>query len=238
MDRLLIAVHSDYFADALKKVFSRDYEVRVCTDGCEALHLLSSFAPHGLILCLSLPRKDGITILEQSSHTPSAILGIIDTLDSFACRRAMQLGVGRILLMPTISAVSVAFSQLRLSAAVSSPDPGAQAEILLQSLGIGSHLEGYTALRFGLPLFAADPRQTLSKELYPAISAKMGGIDCRALEHSIRTCIRTAWQRQDPHIWGKYFPADKRGRIPCPTNLKFISQLARQLRLPSSLSEE
>lgn len=240
MDRLLIAVYSDYFSDTLKKVFERDYEVYICTDGCEALRLLSDLKPHGMILCLSLPRKDGITVLEQSSHTPSLILGILDTLDPFACRRAAQLGVGRILLMPTINAVTVAFAQLRLSdRARKLPDPQVQAELLLQSLGIESHLAGYAALRIGLPLFAADPRQRLGKEFYPVVAAKMGGIDCRSVEHDIRTCVKGAWKKRDHLVWGKYFPPDKNGLIPCPTNLKFIKRLAEQLQMsPSSLLEE
>lgn len=231
MEKLLIAVHSDYFADMLKSVFSREFDIEVCTDGCDCLQLLSSFAPDAMILCLSLPRMDGLTILEQSSHIPRIILGIVNSSNPFVSVRAAQLGVGRILTMPTVNSVAVALLQMRMDLRGQvPPDPRDQASLLLYSLGVPVHLEGYTILRLAIPLFAADPTQRLSKDLYPATAKQLGDMDIRSIEHAIRTCIKAAWKRSNIFSWQKFFPLDSNGDLPCPNNLKFIKTLAEHIR--------
>ena len=231
MEKLLIAVHSDYFADMLKAVFFKEFFVETCTDGCDCLQLLSSFKPDSLILCLSLPRMDGLTILEQSSHIPRIILGIANSSNPFTCIRATQLGIGRILTMPTVNAVAVALLQMRMDLTPQTPpDPRDQATLLLHCLGVPAHLEGYTMLRLAIPMFAADPTQRLSKNLYPAISKHLDDIDIRSIEHAIRNCITTAWNRCNIFTWRKYFPLDNNGQLPCPNNLKFIKTLAAHIR--------
>ena len=45
MDKLLIAVHSDMFADILAETFHKEFSIRTCTDGCAALELLNTCIP-------------------------------------------------------------------------------------------------------------------------------------------------------------------------------------------------
>lgn len=232
MEKLLIAVHSDMFADALAAAFRKEYSIRTCTDGCDALELLNTFQPDLLILYLRLPRKDGITILTETSHTPEIILGIIDHTTPFIERQAELAGIDTLMILPTVNAVTVRLTQIQLArGGQNRQDLQLQTSLLLHSLGVNAKLDGWDMLLVGIPLFAEDPRQVLGKVLYPAIAKIVGCSDGRAVEHSIRDCIKKAWLRRDHFVWVKHFPADRNGKIPCPSNSQFIKALARAIRL-------
>ena len=74
-------------------------------------------------------------------------------------------------------------------------------------------------------LMARDPRQSVTKELYPAAAVQFGATAAQ-VERSIRSAIDTAWQQHDRQIWQLYFTANDAGMIPRPTNSVFISRLA------------
>ena len=231
MEKLLIAVQSELFAEALTAALQTEYDIHTCTDGCDALTLLNTFQPDALILYLRLPRKDGLTVLEQASHTPKIILGILDNTVPYIERRAELAGIQYLTVMPTVNSVVSHLTKMRLDNRQVLPDPQLQAFLLLHTLGLDVKLDGWKMLRAGIPLFAADPGQTLSKVLYPAIAAAVGATDGRAVEHAIRDCIAKAWKRRDHFVWMKYFPPDKTGNIPCPTNSQFIKTLAQHICL-------
>lgn len=230
MDKLLIAVHSDMFADILAETFHKEFSIRTCTDGCAALELLNTFQPDLLILFLRLPRKDGFTILRETAHVPRLILGLVDHLSPYIERQAELVGIDALMNMPSIQAVVSTVSQLRLEVSTTR-DPELQASNLLHTLGLSVKLDGWDMLLVGIPLFAKDPSQVFSKVLYPAIAKALGSSDGRSVERSIRDCIKKAWLRHDHFVWLKYFPADKNGKIPCPTNSQFIKALARAIQL-------
>ena len=232
MDKLLIAVQSDTLAQYLVKAFQSEFEIRSCCDGCDALQLLSDFRPHAMILSLRLPRKDSITLLEQSCHIPPVILGIADHSDPYGFHAAQRLGMGRILVTPTVNTVVVALTQMRMDLDPRiSGDPAMRSELILHSLGFLANLDGFMMLRIGIPMAAKDPAQKLSKSLYPMIAEQLGICDSRSVEASIRRSIEKAWKRRDNAVWGKFFPPDREGNIPCPTNAQFIKRLAQQIRL-------
>jgi len=97
---------------------------------------------------------------------------------------------------------------------------------MLQCLNIPIHRIGRVQLLIGIPRFALDPVQSLSKELYPYIAAQCGCRDWRAVERAIREAILYAWDHQDPASWELYFP----GIGKPPSNKRFISNLASFLK--------
>ena len=80
----------------------------------------------------------------------------------------------------------------------------------------------------GLPIFAKNPQQTLTKELYPDI-AKLHGKSGAQVERSIRNAIEQAWQHRDERIWRMYFSPAPDGSIPRPTNGQLLHTLMRQI---------
>ena len=231
MEKLLIAVQSGIFAQFLAKEFGSEYDIRTCCDGCDALELLASFSPNTMILSLCLPRKDALTILEQSSHIPKIILGISDHSDPYCFSAAQRLGVSRILISPTINAVVVALCQMRRHQNENIiQDPKEQTAFLLHSLGFTPNLEGFSMLCAGIPLLAADPSRRLSGDIYSDIASRLNCSES-SIEASIRRAIKKAWLKHDSMVWAKFFAADPSGSIPCPNNSLFLKRLAQEIVL-------
>lgn len=96
---------------------------------------------------------------------------------------------------------------------------------LLMDLGIAPNLAGYRCLVSAIQLYGADPGQSLTKEIYPAV-----GRTCRItgdqVERSIRYAIDAVWQNRVDEVWRQYFPLDRK-----PTNGEFISRVSEILGL-------
>lgn len=228
MLRLLIAESSVLFAGLLQDRLLADMQVEVCHDGEEALRLLQSFQPDAMILNLQLPRKDGFTLLRQASYVPRVILAVSGFISTSVQQTAYSLGVSQLVLMPSANTVITHLTTLLQQADDPDREPDLRelARYHLQQLNFLPHLDGYKDLTVALPLFFADPEQTLSKELYPAVAKIMGHSDARAVERSIRLAITRAWKTRDPAVWQKYFPAEQG----CPKNKLFLARICEMMK--------
>lgn len=237
MQKLLIADSSQVFIDALTAALQGQFHIRTCTDGNVLVDLLPDYHPDILILNLLLPHVDGMTILRTCPYQPSVILAVTTYISSFIERNLVDLGVDYTLIAPSISTV---VSQLRSLLESYTPPPasaGIQEKVAyhLRLLGVPSHLDGYRQLLLSLPMFAQNPQQRLTKELYPEVAKLSEGKDARSVEHSIRTAIHAAWLRRDNAVWRKYFSLGSQGAIPCPTNKEFLCRLAELLNAEESM---
>ena len=105
-------------------------------------------------------------------------------------------------------------------------DPEEMTARLLYELNVPPYRAGYKQLLMAIPLFAKDPNQSLSKEIYPKVAERLAYSDWKAVEHSIRDVIFTAWKNRNPFVWNDYFPNDKKP----PSNKLFIATLAGRLK--------
>ena len=233
MQKLLIADHSESFTLALELAFRGEFEIRTCRNGNEAAELLPSFHPDALILNLMLPVKDGLTLLQTASYVPPVVLGITSYANAYIERAAVAAGIGYILISPCIHAVRIRLMDLiyQTQTPPKQTDPQMETAILLHILNFSTHRDGYQQLCISIPMFAQNPTQRLTKELYPAVAKICGCHDSRSVEHSIRLAITDAWHSRDDKIWAKYFPPDAGGSIPCPSNKAFISRLAELVNM-------
>lgn len=232
MQKLLIADHSEAFTLALEKTFRGEFDIRTCRNGNEATQLLLSFRPDALILNLMLPVKDGLTLLQTSSYVPPVVLGITPYANAYIERAAIAAGIGFVLISPCIQAVRVRLMDLIYQTQTPPKQPNPQMEIAvhLHILNFSTHRDGYQQLCICIPMFAQNPNQRLTKELYPTVTKLCGCHDSRSVEHSIRLAITDAWLSRDDQIWAKYFPPAADGSIPCPSNKAFISRLAELIK--------
>lgn len=229
MLRLLIAENSEIYAAALVDAFCGQFEIRICTDGETALEQLRSFQPDALILNLSLPFKDGLTVLQEAAQLPPVILVLSLYSNPYVEQAAISLGAGYVLRMPAVNTVRLRLMDMLQQAPAVPTDQTKTAEHLY-ALQFMPHLEGFSLLCTGIPLYAQDTRQRLSKELYPAIARTCGRTDGRAVEKTIRNAIEAAWKFRDEAAWLKYFPPDRNGKVSCPSNKVFIARLAKMLQ--------
>lgn len=229
MLKLLIADGSEPYTDALEAVFKNEFDLRICHDGESALETLLSFQPDALVINLSLPYKDGLTVLQESAHRPRVILVITPFVSPYVEQAAADVGIQYIMIMPTVESLRVRLTDMISTAMTPKKDLIAQTLLHLHILNFRTHLDGYHQLRVGIPMFFDNPDICLSKELYPAVAAHFKLPDSRTVEHSIRNAIEDAWRHRDPAVWAGYFPTNTDGKLRCPTNKKFFAAIAEKL---------
>ena len=237
MQKLLIADSSEIFISALVASLQGQFDICVCTDGQTTLEQLQQEKPDILILNLMLPHKDGLTVLQQTDFHPAVILAITMHMSAYVEQAITALGVDYTMIAPSVDSVVLRLKDLlgQYTAPPETTDPTAVAIHHLHLLNIPTHLDGYRQLCLALPLFAQNPQQLLTKELYPAIARLCGCPDGRAVEHSIRKAIHAAWHHKDNAIWRKYFIDSPSRKSLCPTNKEFICRLAEILHNGSSI---
>ena len=231
MQKLLIADSSEVFVTALESALRDQYQILTCTDGEALEQLLEEYRPDVLILNLLLPYRDGITALQKSKFRPSVILAIVMHMSAYVEHAVTALGVDYTMIAPSVDTVVLRLQDLMQQYAAPSDPSDLHAQVVhhLELLRIPSRLAGYHQLCHAIPMFAQDPQQMVTKELYPAVAKLCGRKDGRNVEHSIRKAIRTAWEHRDNAIWRKYFAFGPDGTIPCPSNKEFICRLAQML---------
>ena len=231
MQKLLIADSSSIFTSVLEAALEDQFQIITCADGETALELLQQEQPDILIINLMLPYTDGLTVLQKTTFHPRIILAIAMHMSSYVERSVAALGIDYTMIAPSVNAVVLRLKDLlqQDSAPEKTEDLHVHTLHHLHVLNFPNHLDGYKQLCLGLPLFAQNPQQFLTKELYPAIAKQCGCKDSRAVEHSIRKAIYAAWRQRDNAIWRKYFPPGNAGNIPCPTNKEFLCRLAEIL---------
>ncbi len=235
MRTLLLAHGSDDLRSILERMLSETYRVTSCGDGLAALALLDTLRPDILVLDLHLPRVDGLAILEQAAeYLPAVVLAVTVQPSDYSQAACLELGAGYLMSIPCdIRNLCSRIDHMATHISPESRHKDTQKKttaLRLRELGFTASQDGYTQLRAAIPMFAQDPVQTLSKELYPTIAKLYGYSSGTSVEKGIRGAIKAAWmQRDDAALWQKYFPSSS---VSCPTNKLFIATLAELLENP------
>lgn len=100
-------------------------------------------------------------------------------------------------------------------------------KLILLELNFFSNGSGWAYLCDAIITFRADNRQSITKELYPAVAQHFWqGIKSWQVEKAIRSAIRKAWEQRNDAVWKRYFRVTNSGTIERPTNTEFISRIA------------
>ena len=232
--KLLIADSSEELCRALNDLLGQRYHICTCHSGDRALELLRSFSPDLIYIDLMLPQIDGLTVLQtalQEGIRP-AMLVSVGLQSSYIERALSRLQVDYVLKKPCSAKVIAGHIDELAGAAHGAPVKASdlQAEIagILVQMGFKNNLSSFRYVVSGLPMFAENPQQTVTKELYPAIG-KLHGKTGEQVERAIRNAIELAWQRRDERIWRMYFAPAPDGSIPRPTNGQLLHTLMRQI---------
>lgn len=229
--KLIIADGTEEFRMALARKLEAEYEIRVCHEGEQTLEMLASFRPDVLVLDLTMPGLDGITLLQRAAESglQPVVLATTRFLNDYVLDSVSRLGVGYLMVKPcnisaTVSRLGDLTQHLR-PPAVTRPDPKTEISNVLLSLGIPTKLRGYSYLREAVFLALHHSDQMVTKELYPAVG-KLCDATAVQVERSIRSAIASAWKKRDPQVWNRYFPPLPDGTVSRPTNAAFIFCLA------------
>ena len=193
-----------------------------------------------ILLDVLLPKKDGISILEEIKDLgidkKVIVLSSYNTPDLM--RKALSLNINYFMLKP--------FDMKDLIKRVSDCMMGARTNIVdeernkleititktLHELGVPSHIKGYQYIREGIAIIYDHPEVIggITKELYPRIASKFSTTVSR-VERAIRHAIEVSWNRGNwdlmEEIFGHSVDIDKAK----PTNSEFIVTVADKMKL-------
>ena len=97
--KLLIAVKLEILADSLAASLHQ-YDIHICSTGTDALAMLETLQPEILLLDLSLPGMDGLTLLQKSQFKPKYILALTNLATPVVVQAAVDAGVQDMILIP------------------------------------------------------------------------------------------------------------------------------------------
>lgn len=235
LQKLLIAESNDELRQALSEQLGESYQVCLCRSGDRALDLLRSFSPDILYIDLMLSQIDGITVLQtalQEGIRP-AVLAAIRFESDYITDTLCKLQVDYVVKKPcSADAIARHIREINVtcSRGIAPEAPTSQVDLsaLLLQLNFGSHRDGYRYLIYGAPIFAQNPQQTVTKELYPTIGKQFGKTGGQ-VERSIRSATESAWKVRNDALWLRYFTPAPDGSIPRPTNSQMLHTLVRAL---------
>ena len=228
MQSILIVESSDDLRGALERELQKRYQTYSCAKGDEGLCLLADHHPDGLVVNLILRGVDGLYLLEHMGKPrPKAIITLSSVYPTYVQQHLMDLGVDYSVIIPCpIRIIAHRMCDiLEHSDRIAPPDAQAVIVSHLQKLGV-PHWGGYDDLRVGVPIFAQDPSQSMTKEFYPSVADLRGRDNWQQVEKAIRDAKEYAYDHRTDVIWSKYFPNTSE----CPTNKAFISRLSKFLK--------
>lgn len=236
MRKLLIADASEEFRLALADVLRGTYLVRLSQEGNQTLEMLRSQKPDILVLDLLLPGLDGISLLQRAAEDGlrPMVLATTGFANDYVLECSDRLGVGYVMVKPCdVHAVAARLADLHRHLkppAVTRPEPRTLACNALLTLGVPTKLKGYNCLIEAVLETVRDPKQQVTKELYPKV-AKLCDGNAVQVERSIRSAIGAAWERRDEEVWRMYFKTNQEGGLERPTNSEFIYALAVRIAM-------
>ena len=97
--KLLIAVKSEIMTELLVSSLSM-HDIHTCDTGPDALAMLEIYQPDALILDLTLPVIDGLTVLRKTSFRPQIILAFTNLVNQAVVQAAADVGVQSMIIIP------------------------------------------------------------------------------------------------------------------------------------------
>ena len=245
--KVLMIDDNHQLVEMVKEYFSSNKNIKLVLtahDGEEGLNLIKNKQDDYdvIILDLIMPKKDGVSVLEDMKklgiNKKVIVLTSYNTQDMI--RKVSELGINYFILKP----FELAELEKRILECTSSNNMAnrsidvyrnnLQISItkILHELGVPSHIKGYQYIREGISIIYENPEVIggITKELYPDIAQKYETTVSR-VERAIRHAIEVSWNRGNwdlmEEIFGHSVDIDKAK----PTNSEFIVTVADKLRL-------
>lgn len=225
--RLLIAESNEDIRLALARELQHYHYVRCCATGTEALDLIRRERPDLLVLSMSLPELDSLTLLETiaAENICPMVLATTTYRSEYLESCAHRLGVAYILMKPfRLETIVHRVLDMKeyLRALPSKPSAQQVLDELLQPLGILPLHQGYPIVADAIIRMSSKPDRLLCKEVY-LDTARHFGTSYHAVESQIRRIIENNW---NPENWRFLFPDTHQH----PTAKVFLKQIAHLLR--------
>lgn len=240
--RVMMVDNDDNHMDAVKQYFSSSSSISVVktfSDGKEAIDNLDSDYDI-LIVNMLLSGVNGEVILDKYKELGLSKLVIVT---SEYISPEMMASVGEfkpnyIIKKPfTPDALETIINKVINNRSGVSSNLRIEITDLLHSLGIPSHIKGYTYIREGIEMMFEDSSLvgSITKELYPTIAEHYSTTSSR-VERAIRHAIEVSWVRGDYALMEEIFGNSVDYDRAKPTNSEFLATLADRLKLQKEIA--
>ena len=226
MKKIMLAVESQILADALHNHLSPMYQVAVCYNGIDVMETIKAFDPDVLVVDLSLPETDGISLLQMiwDCGLRPKVIALTFSVTDYIVAALEKLQVS------CLMRLTGDYRQLTariIDLAHWEDTPAVETEVrkILAILGFKMNSVGCRITEIAICKYIENPYQSMMSELYPAVAAQCNGTVTQ-VEKAIRTGIEVALKEHDDRIWRMYFPAGKNGKVHKPTNAEFLARIA------------
>ena len=243
LTRIFIADSNEEFSANLAEALAANADFAVlgtAADGEKAVEFLEATPVDVLILDLTLPKLDGISVLKKANSLEKAPQSIVLSgfLSDYIGAMTENLGVRYYMSKPCdLSAVC---ERVREISSLELPEKASRQEARLEALvtstiheiGVPAHIKGYQYLREAI-LIAVDDMDVINaitKVLYPQVARTFATTPSR-VERAIRHAIEVAWDRGDLETLQKFFGYTISNTKGKPTNSEFIALIADKLQL-------
>lgn len=235
--------NKDVVTEVKKYFSSKNVGVEIvgsCSNGEDALiELKKNYESYDLVLMdLVIPKRDGLSVLEElkkeNINIKSVITTCINSVDII--KKCMDVGVNYYMLKPynldSLTDIIKRIVNNQNKTRIDNKDLQQAITTLLHSLGMPSHIKGYSYIRDSINLMYNKPSMlgAITKELYPEI-ANMYDTTSSRVERAIRHAIEVSWTRGDYEVMEEIFGHSVDYDRAKPTNSEFIATLADKLRL-------
>ncbi len=247
MEKIKVLVIDDNIAltEMVKEYFKDSNEIEIidcCYNGDEGLKKIDELEGKYdvILLDLIMPKKDGISVLEDLKKRNIHKNIIVETSYNSpeVIRNVSEYGVNYYILKPfdlpdlekRILDIFKAVSKKGINLAHNNLEISITR--MLHELGMPAHIKGYQYIRDGIIMIYNNPDIIggITKELYPDVASKYNTTVSR-VERAIRHAIEVSWNRGNwdlmEEIFGHSVDIDKAK----PTNSEFIVTIADKLRL-------
>lgn len=232
MPKIEVAVRSEMLCKAIEMQAGKEYTVRSCHDGNQALYLYDEMKPDFLILDMELPEKDGLSVLSAiraSGHDVTILILTVCTQTEYLQHMASRFNISGIFFKPC-TAVAILKSVYEIYAYNSGKPIELEYGIrmLLMDMKLDQAEINYWYMVEAIKLYHKDPTCQITKVVYPLVG-KMYNIADAQIERGIRKIIKSAWENRDEVLWKMYFSTKDITKSP-PSNKKFILAMAMRLK--------
>ena len=247
MKKIKVLMIDDNIAltEMVKEYFKDSSEIEImecCYNGEEGLKKIDELEGKYdvILLDLIMPKKDGISVLEDLKQRNIHKNIIVETSYNSpeVIRNVSEYGVNYYILKPfdlpdlekRILDIFKAVSKKGINLAHNNLEISITR--MLHELGMPAHIKGYQYIRDGIIMIYNNPDIIggITKELYPDVASKYNTTVSR-VERAIRHAIEVSWNRGNwdlmEEIFGHSVDIDKAK----PTNSEFIVTIADKLRL-------
>lgn len=190
--------------------------------------------PDILFLDMTFPGYDGITVLRtlRSLGFRPSVIAVSRYFSYYMEDILEELDVAYMMRKPcdplAVASIITEVAGIVPEKRIRQPSVLQLAENMLLNLGLLKKHMGFACLVHIIPVAVERGAELYMKALY-LDTAKVVSCSHQQVERGIRSAIEYAWKNRDERVWSMFFPPDKNGIVPLPSNSEFIHCLSQMI---------